>query len=330
MPVPPPPPIGRESPTSVTHRLVFHGSGGSLFGIHIVNVLLTLATLGVYYFWAKTRVRVYLTGQTSFEGDRFAWHGTGRELLLGFVKAILVFGVPVGGLVLLRDVLAVPPVVKGVAAALVPVVALVFAPLAMVGSRRYRLSRVSWRGIRFSFRGRVFEFVKIFILGSILTSLTLGLYYPVFETHRHGFMTEHAWFGNRRFGFDGRGRELFGSFVLMLLLVIPTFGLAFLWYLARKRRYFWDHTTVGAARFHATMTGRGLAWLYLVNLILLVPTLGLAWPWAKARSVRYTFGCLTLQGELDLDTIVQDARGASTTGEGLAGLLDTGSGFDFS
>jgi uncharacterized membrane protein YjgN (DUF898 family) len=164
----------------------------------------------------------------------------------------------------------------------------------------------------------------------VLTSLTLGLYYPVFDTHRHGFMTEHSWFGNRRFGFDGRGRELFGPFVVMILLAIPTVGLSFLWYLARKRRYFWDHTTVGPARFRATMTGRGLGWLYLVNLVLLVGTLGLAWPWAKARSVRYTFGCLSLEGALDLETIVQDARAASTTGEGLAGLLDTGSGFDFS
>src|SRR5512145_2817221 len=75
-------------------RLLFHGAGGSLLGIHIVNVLLTIITFGVYYFWAKVRVRSYLLGQTEFAGDRFAYHGTGKELLLGFLKAVLLIGIP--------------------------------------------------------------------------------------------------------------------------------------------------------------------------------------------------------------------------------------------
>ena len=102
-----------------------------------------------------------------------------------------------------------------------------------------------------------------------------------------------------------------------------------LWYLARRRRYLWDHTAAGATRFHSVVTGRGLFLIYAGNLLLLLLTLGLAWPWAKTRSVRYTFRCLSLDGPLDLETIQQDARAASSTGEGLAGMLDSGSGFDF-
>jgi len=68
--------------------------GWLLLGIHIVNVLLTIVTLGVYYFWAKVRVRSYILSQTECAGDRFAYHGTGRELLLGFVKAVLLIGIP--------------------------------------------------------------------------------------------------------------------------------------------------------------------------------------------------------------------------------------------
>ena len=41
-------------------RLSFHGTGGTLFGIHVVNVLFTVLTLGIYYFWGKTRIRRYL------------------------------------------------------------------------------------------------------------------------------------------------------------------------------------------------------------------------------------------------------------------------------
>ena len=102
---PPPPPTegGRGATTGGVEswpdqgqvaRLLFHGSGGSLLGIHVVNVLLTIITLGVYYFWAKVRVRNYLLSQTQFAGDRFAYHGTGKELLLGFLKAVLLIGIP--------------------------------------------------------------------------------------------------------------------------------------------------------------------------------------------------------------------------------------------
>lgn len=330
---PPAPPLPPAGPLTAgpreQHRLTFHGSGGTLFGIHIVNVLLTLVTLGVYYFWAKSRVRAYLLSQTELAGDRFAWHGTGKEMLFGFLRAVLIFGVPLGVLMLLRDVLTVPIVVKIVAGALVPIVFVLLIPMAMVGARRYRLTRISWRGIRFSFRGRPREFVRIFVVGSILSSVTFGLYYPFFETRRYAFMTEHSWFGNRRLGFDGRGWDLFGPFLVMALLVPFTFGLSFVWYLARKRRYFWSHTTAGRARFRSSVTGLRLLLLYLGNLLLLVFTLGLAWPWAKVRTARFTFTYLVLEGPLDLEDIQQDAQAASSTGEGLAGLFDFGTGFDF-
>ncbi|MDH5643397.1 MAG: DUF898 family protein, partial [Gemmatimonadota bacterium] len=76
------------------YRTRFHGTGGSLFGIHLVNALLTIVTFGLYYYWAKVRVRCYLFSQAEFAGDRFAYHGNARELIIGAVKAALVFGIP--------------------------------------------------------------------------------------------------------------------------------------------------------------------------------------------------------------------------------------------
>ena len=66
---------------STSRNAVFHGAGGTLFGIHLVNTLFTLLTLGFYYYWGKVRVRTYLFGQTEFAGDRFSYHGNARELL---------------------------------------------------------------------------------------------------------------------------------------------------------------------------------------------------------------------------------------------------------
>ena len=302
----------------------FHGSGGTLLGIHVVNVLLIIVTLGVYYVWAKTRVRRYIFSQTSFEGDRFAYHGTGKELLLGFLKAFLVFLLPIIGLTIVRDQLDVDPRIKNGAAFLISVLFLVFIPVAMVGSRRYRLTRTSWRGIRFSFRGRARSFVVLFIKGYLLSLITFGLYYPVYLTRRQAFMVSNSYFGNERFDFDGRGRDLLAGFVLAILLTLPTLGLCWIWYLARKRRFFWDHTTFGTARFRSTVSGGALLGLYVVNLLLLVITLGIAWPWVRARNLRFTYRYLALEGVVDFEHIRQQAQFASATGEGLAGFLDTG------
>ena len=323
----PPPGAGPEIPASTTlRRPSFHGAGGTLFGIHVVNVLLTLVTVGIYYFWAKTRVRRYLSGQTEIESDRFAYHGTARELLLGTLKAVLVFGLPILFLNFIRDVLDVPVLVKVAAGVISGSLFFVFFPIAMVGARRYRLSRTSWRGIRFSFRGRVWELIKIFILGSFLTGITLGLYYPFFLVSRQAFMVSHSYFGSERFDFTGRGRALFGPYVVAILLTLPTLGLCWLWYVALKRRYFWDHTVFGAARFSCTVTGGALLGLWVVNVLLLVGTLGLAWPWVRVRNINFSFRYLALMGPLDLARIQQQAQQVGSIGEGLSGFFD--SGFD--
>jgi uncharacterized membrane protein YjgN (DUF898 family) len=310
-----------------THRLSFHGKGGSLFGIHVVNVLFTIVTIGIYYFWAKVRIRSYLLSQTEFAGDRFAYHGTGKELFLGFLKAVLLIGIPLAVVELAARLIARGPIAQVVAGIVSYAIILAFLAFAMVGARRYRLSRTSWRGIRFSFRGQVLEFIKLFLWGSLFTTITLGLYYPFFDTRRHGFLVSHSYFGSGQFSFDGQGRDLFGRYLVAILLTLPTLGLCWFWFFARKQRYFWEHTSFGAARFQSTVTGGRLLLLSLGNALLLVVTLGLAWPWVVVRSTRFACAYLSIEGLLDWAAVQQEAQAVSTTGEGLAGILDAG--FDF-
>jgi uncharacterized membrane protein YjgN (DUF898 family) len=312
----------RPAAPAASRRLRFHGSAGGLFGIQVVNTLFTLLTLGVYYFWGKVRVRAYLHGGTELEGDRFAYHGTGRELLTGFAKGVAVFFIPVALLSIVPQLYGFPDQVTRALAMLLWLAGLLLVPVAMVGARRYRLSRTSWRGIRFSFRGRARSFVEIFVVGTILTSLTLGIYYPVFVTRRQAFMISNSYFGSRKFDFDGRGRDLLRPFLVMILLFLPTLGLSWFWFSARRQRYFTEHTRFGTTMFRCEVTGGRQAWLTLSNLVVLVATVGLAWPWTVVRGLRFTFRYTTLQGPLDVGDVRQDARDASATGEGLAGLLD--------
>jgi uncharacterized membrane protein YjgN (DUF898 family) len=307
-------------------RLTFHGSGGTLFGIYVVNILMTLATFGVYRFWGRVKVRRFLLSQTSFEGDRFAYHGTGKELLLGFIKALLFVGLPISALSLAAR-LSGDRTIHIVTQIFTSLLVFLFIPVAMVGARRYRLSRTSWRGIRFSFRGQVWPFVRLFMFASILSTLTLTLYYPFFQTRQQGFLISNSYFGRRPFRFDGRGRELFGAYVVALLLLVPTLGIYFFWFNAKKTRFFWEHTYFETARFRSTMTGGRLMGQTLTNWGLLIVTLGLAWPWVLVRRARFEFANLSVEGPLDLTGIVQEPQLATATGDALSSLLGADVGF---
>ena len=338
-----------SAPFTATRRVIFRGIGRELCGIHVVAMFLTLITLGAYYFWAKTRIRRYLYAATEIENDRFAYHGTGRELLVGFLKALVIFILPIMALQWVPQLLGADPVTQGVAGLLGSVLAGIFGAVAIIGARRYRLSRTSWRGIRFSFRADTKEFIKLLYTWGILMGLTLGLYYPVFVTRKYAYLTDHSYFGSAPFGFAGHPKGLVKPFFRMVaiglvalaafplaaiaggmagplaLIVVPLAGAAFAWaiaaFLAEKRRFFWNNTRLDGALFNCTVTAGGLLKLYTVNGLLLAVTLGLALPWVKVRNARYTCAHLTLAGPLDLAAIRQHAMQARATGEALSGLL---------
>ena len=56
------------------YPFVFRGTGGEYFGIWIVNLALTVITLGIYSAWAKVRTRRYFYGNTYVAGHAFDYH----------------------------------------------------------------------------------------------------------------------------------------------------------------------------------------------------------------------------------------------------------------
>ena len=303
-------------------RLRFHGNGSSLFGIFVINVLLTLLTLGVYYFWGKAKIRRYMHSQTELHNSRFSNHTTGGELCVGWIKAIIL----IATIVLISEI---PSFFWEdmthewiTSLAFYGLLLFVFLPLAIVGSLRFRLSRTSYRGIRFSFRGNGKLFFKIYYIGLLKTIFTLGLYYPYFETEIRQFLTNGVRFGTGRFEFAGTGRALFWYFVLNLLLTPFTLGLCWYWYSALKTRYYWSCTTFEGISFHSTVVGSRLLFLKIENFILLAISLGLAWPWVAVRNNRFLCDYLVLSDQPDFSSIAQDFSDAGATGEGLSDYLD--------
>lgn len=68
-----------------SRHLIFLGSGASYFGIWLVNVLLTIITLGLFLPWALVRSRRYFYACTELEGARFSYHATGSSVFIGWV-----------------------------------------------------------------------------------------------------------------------------------------------------------------------------------------------------------------------------------------------------
>lgn len=329
----------------------FLGSPQTLFGMWIVNVLLTIITLGVYYFWAKVKIRSYMWSQTSVEGHRFAYHGTGKELLAGWFIGVLLFSIPL--VVLNYGLWFLDPSenIQLAASILSWFIVLAFPPFLQVWSLRYRLSRTSWCGVRFSFRGCLSDYSKIWAKGIMLTILSAGLYYPFFATQTRAFMVSNSYLGNRSFSFDGHAHELFrvffrsfqlvlffgalGAFfwwmrdspiVLMLLgLVLIAPPLMWLFMIAEQRRFFWNHTCLTQCRFQSTVHPDNLLRLKLTNLGLLLLSFGLAWPWVRIRSHQFALEHLVLKGPLHGEEIRQESVNSSATGEEIAGL----SGIEF-
>jgi uncharacterized membrane protein YjgN (DUF898 family) len=309
--------VANEQP----NRLAHHGRGGELFVIFIVNVVLKIVTLGIYHFWGKTHVRRYLWSQTSFDGERLEYTGSGLELFVGFLKAIVIMA----GVVL--AVVAATTLAPTVGVVLLIAMYLLFPVLigfAVYGAQRYKLTRTRLRGIRFGLAGSAWDHgLKVLGYG-LLTGLTLGLYIPFMRMKLVGNMFNNTRFGSEPFSFDGKGGDLFGRFIVTVLLTIPTLGLVWLWYRAVEYRYTLSRLSAGDVRFEIVESDMSLAWLFFTNVLIFVFTLGLGLPWVMTRTLSHLGEHVNVTGKVDYNAILQAQDESPAVGEGFAEAFDLG------
>nr|WP_315183780.1 YjgN family protein [uncultured Albidiferax sp.] len=161
----PPATAPASTATTTTTRLdiAFTGSGSEYFRIWIVNLLLTLVTLGIYYPWAKVRRLRYFYGNTLVDGAALDFHGDPKKMLKGSALVAVLFGLyslagqfsPVAGLVAL--------VLVGL-----------IAPALVRASMQFRMGNTSWRGLRFRFTGTMSEVYRSVLPLYVPAVLILG------------------------------------------------------------------------------------------------------------------------------------------------------------
>jgi uncharacterized membrane protein YjgN (DUF898 family) len=194
----------------------FDGTWREFAPIAFTNLLLTIVTLGVYRFWATARERRYLWSHSRFVDERLEWAGTGLELFIGGVLALLLFVVPYFLAIQVAQALAL----RGQEAlgALVIVGALVFLfyvyGLARYRALRYRLSRTRWRGIRGGSEDPGFTYALTYMWKTAVGTLAIGLLIPWSMTSLWNDRWNRLSFGPYRFEANADAGGLFARFLL--------------------------------------------------------------------------------------------------------------------
>ncbi|OHV85979.1 YjgN family protein [Ensifer sp. LCM 4579] len=314
--------FGRAAEGKV-QRLSFTGSAGEYFGIWIVNILLTIVTLGIYSAWAKVRRNRYFYGNTVLLGRGFDYHARGGQILIG---RLIVFAY----LVLYNFMLTFVPFVGiGLAAAL-----LFLVPLLLARGLRFSARVTSYRNVRFDFVGRTGGAFLAFIVGPVLAAITLGILAPLASRWTYRYIGNNLRYGDKGFSTDPSVGAIYRTWgisaaviVLGLLIVgfiaflnlavvaaavdpdmlppemqvslgllaalayamvLAIFGTAALVYRAGVRNVAWSATTFdGKHRLLSDLSRPRYAWIAVSNFVLTLVTLGLMRPWAAVRMARY-------------------------------------------
>jgi len=312
----------------------FTGKGGEFFRIWIVNLLLSIITLGIYSAWAKVRTQRYFYGNTRLDGSSFEYLADPIKILKGRIIAFVLLVIYVGS-----DM--VSPIVSAICALLL----FIGMPWIIVRGLSFRNHNSAWRGVRFGFDGKVGTAAKVFIMWPLLGMLTLGLLFPLAMQRQQRFLVGNCRYGVTPFDFSAGAKRFYALAGVGLLIALVGFGLAFalglafgpLGMLAGVATYLslfvyfnvastnlaYGATSLAEHKLSAHYNYGSYAGLMITNMVCMALTLGLFYPWAKVRTARYAADHISFLAADDLDGFVADQRsGASATGGEIGDLFD--------
>lgn len=339
-----------------------HGGSLAMIGLALVNLILFIATLSIWRFWGRTKVRQQLWGGVVAWDDPAEYTGTGKELFFGFLLALVVIYLPLGFLFTVAQGLVVAGDPQGMVMLSVLYPLTVFLVAAgLFRARRYQLTRTKWRGIRGGQTGSSWGYAFRALVVWLLVPLTLGWVWPWGEMWLARYRMNNTCFGDRHFSCDGGVAGLYGRFLLVWLSALAYFGvmglalwqwvaeavetgeldesmigflplvlmgavlvltLPWVWYRAAFYRVLVGGTRFEGCRFQADITTWKLIRLAFGNGLISVFSLGMLRPWAALRTFRFTCDVLRVDGVPDFAAIHQNLEITPKIGEGLISVLD--------
>jgi uncharacterized membrane protein YjgN (DUF898 family) len=224
-----PPTVAAET----SHGLTFSGSGAEYFRIWIVNLLLTVATLGIYSAWAKTRRLQYFYRNTQLAGASFDFRGDPKAILRGRILAAVVLAAYhyAFGFSLHAGLVTIALLLVGL-------------PFMMRSALRFRLSNTVYRGLPFGFSGSIglaylvyLVPVAIFVLPGALLALNprnpwvgaiflLYLAWPLIHGAMRTYQHKHLMVGDQNATFPLGMTNLAKPYLMALLIWLGVFVFA--------------------------------------------------------------------------------------------------------
>jgi uncharacterized membrane protein YjgN (DUF898 family) len=353
-------------PTMRYEQFVFRGTAREYFGIWIVNVLLTIVTLGIYSAWAKVRRQRYFYGNTYLAGSSFDYHARPIQILVGRIIVLVL----IGGY---NIALQVYPL-AGAAIA----VALFFAvPWFVMRGLRFSARVTSYRNVRFDFVGGYWGAFLAYLVGGMIIYMSAGILAPLASQWMWKYNLNNLRFGDRPVICDPRVDKIYTQwwapaiiFVVVGIVFAAIIGIAAfaifqsmssefgpengadfspytiialiygamipfillyvvcsLIYTAGVRNVALNETLLDGRHSMASRVNR---WRYtgiwITNVLATIFTLGLARPWAAVRMARFLAAGTGLYATTALDEFVGSVR---QSGDAVGSEFMDVEGFDF-
>ncbi|MEQ1742946.1 MAG: YjgN family protein [Candidatus Nitrotoga sp.] len=308
-------------------NFIFSGNGNEFFRIWIVNLLLSVLTLGIYSAWAKVRTQRYFYGNTQLAGSSFEYLASPIAILKGRLIAVAFFAAySVAG--------KTSPVVAGLLAVLL----MIATPWIIVTSLRFRHRNSAWRGVRFDFVGKPKDAIREFILWPLAGVLSVGLAMPYVIGRQQRWRAGESRFGTSAFSLSATTLSFYmlalavvavtiagvvaglgvasivagasaligvhrGAFFTLMGIapVALAYFAAFVVARFKWTNLIYQHLELGPHRFGADYRFGSYLRLVLFNTLGILFTLGLFYPWAKVRSARYAADHIWMEAEGNLE-----------------------------
>ena len=330
-------PLGNNAPRQLGFE--FKGDGMEYFKIWIVNILLTIVTLGIYSAWAKVRTNRYFYSNLYLDESNFRYLAEPMTILKGRIIAVIAF-------IIYSFVAQLFPVV-GIALALLLLVAI---PYFINQSLAFNNRMSAYKNIQFRFSASYGEAFMVMYVWPILGILTLGILYPLALQKMHQYVVRNSAYGTSKFEYSATYKD-YGVILLIILgiglgLGIPVWlimsfvpTLAFispiliaviyigiiLYSIVSITNLFYKSITLLEHSFESELTMGGMGKTMLINLLLTIVTLGLYLPAAKVRMTKYICSCLTMNAEGSLDNFAAaEKENISALGEEFGQVFDFG------
>jgi uncharacterized membrane protein YjgN (DUF898 family) len=247
-------PAANDSATQPeTLAFTFTGSGQEYFRIWVVNLMLTVATLGIYSAWAKVRRLQYFDRNTQLAGATFDFRGDPKAILKGRMLAVCLFAAyhyAIGfsqtvGLVVIGVLLAA-------------------LPCFVRSALRFRLHNTQYRGVHFDFSGSVGGAYRAylpplvtFLLPGVaaavvvtedasLYALLLYLAWPLMFGAMKSYQQRHLQFGTAAAAYDLPVRRFIKPFLIAVLVALA--GMTVLGTALGLTTFLWTKVAGGVAQ----------------------------------------------------------------------------------